>query len=273
MILDKINTIEDLKNINISDLNELANEMREIIIKKVNATGGHMAPNLGVLEATIAMHYVFNSPADKIIYDVSHQCYTHKILTGRKDGFIEPEKYLKYTGFTAPEESPHDIFKVGHTSTAISLATGAAKARDLKNETGNIIALVGDGSITGGEALEGLNNASTLNSNIIIILNDNDMSIAENHGGLYDNLKLLRDTNGNAELNFFKTMGFDYRFVKDGNDLEAMIKALNEIKDINHPVVLHICTQKGLGLKLAEENNMNYISLMYENLSQIEAIE
>lgn len=254
MILDKINEPKDLKNLSVAEMKEMATEIRNSIIKKVNTIGGHMGPNLGIVEATIAMHYVFDSPEDKIVYDVAHQCYPHKILTGRKDGFLDENKYLKYTGFTAPEECEHDLFKVGHTSTAISLATGVAKARDLKGDTGNVIALVGDGSITGGEALEGLNNASVLGSNIIIILNDNDMSIAENHGGLYDNLKLLRETNGKAELNFFKTMGFDYRFVKDGNDLEAMIKALEEVKDINYPVVLHICTQKGLGLKPAEEN-------------------
>ena len=254
MILDKINEPKDLKKLSINEMQSLASEIRELIIKKVNTIGGHMGPNLGIVEATIAMHYVFNSPIDKIIYDVAHQCYPHKILTGRKDGFIDPSKYQKYTGFTAPEESSHDIFKIGHTSTAISLATGVAKARDLKCEKGNVIALVGDGSITGGEALEGLNNASTLNSNIIVILNDNDMSIAENHGGIYDNLKLLRETNGEAELNIFKSIGFDYKFVKDGNNVETMIKALEEVKDCDHPILLHICTQKGLGLKLAEEN-------------------
>ena len=254
MILDRINEPKDLKTLTVAEMKDLASEIREAIINKVNTIGGHMGPNLGIVETTIAMHYVFDSPVDKIVYDVAHQCYPHKILTGRKDGFLDKNQYLKYTGFTAPEESAHDLFKVGHTSTAVSLATGVAKSRDLKGETGNVIALVGDGSITGGEALEGLNNASVLGSNIIIILNDNDMSIAENHGGLYDNLKLLRETEGKAELNFFKTMGFDYKFVKDGNDIEAMIKALEEIKDVNHPVLLHICTKKGLGLKPAEEN-------------------
>ena len=254
MVLEKINSPRDLKELNVKEMETLASEMREAIIKKVNTIGGHMGPNLGIVEATIALHYVFNSPIDKIIYDVAHQCYPHKILTGRKDGFTDPDKYLKYTGFTAPEESAHDIFKVGHTSTAISLATGVAKARDLKGESGNVIALVGDGSITGGEALEGLNNASVLDSNIIILLNDNEMSIAENHGGIYDNLKLLRETKGSAELNIFKTMGFEYRFLGDGNNIEKLIKTFSAIKDNKKPIVVHMCTQKGLGLKVAEDN-------------------
>lgn len=254
MILDKVNEPNDLKELNITDLNKLADEMRELIIQKVNTTGGHMGPNLGILEATIALHYVFNSPIDKIVFDVSHQCYPHKILTGRKEGFTNPEKYLKYTGYTAPEESPHDLFKVGHTSTSVSLACGVAKARDLKKENYNVIALIGDGSLSGGEALEGLDNAGTFNTNFIIIINDNDMSIAENHGGLYKNLKLLRDTNGQAESNFFKTLGFDYYFVKEGNNIEQLINTFKQVKDINHPVIVHICTQKGHGLKQAEEN-------------------
>ena len=254
MILDRVISPADLKTLSIDEMKELASEIRELIIKKVNAIGGHMGPNLGIVETTIAMHYVFNSPVDKFVFDVAHQCYPHKILTGRKDGFTDADKYLKYTGFTAPEESEHDLFQIGHTSTSVSLATGVAKARDLKGETGNVIALIGDGSLSGGEALEGLDNAVTLDSNMIIIVNDNDMSIAENHGGLYDNLKLLRETNGEAELNFFKSLGFDYKFVKNGNDLESMIKALSEVKDSQKPIILHICTNKGLGLKIAEEN-------------------
>ena len=182
MILDKINNSKDVKLLTIDEMTALAEEMRELIIKKVNTIGGHMAPNLGIAEATIALHYVFNLPSDKIIYDVSHQCYPHKILTGRKEGFTDPDKYLKYTGYTAPEESEYDLFKIGHTSTSVSLAAGVAKARDLKGEKYNVIALIGDGSLSGGEALEGLDNAAVLNSNIIIIVNDNEMSIAENHG-------------------------------------------------------------------------------------------
>lgn len=254
MILDKVNMPEDLKALSIDEMNTLSDEMRELIIKKVNTTGGHMGPNLGIIEATIAMHYVFNSPVDKIVFDVSHQCYPHKILTGRKEGFTNPDKYHVYTGYTAPEESEHDLFKVGHTSTSVSLAAGVAKARDLKEEKGNVIALIGDGSLSGGEALEGLDNAAALGSNIIIVVNDNEMSIAENYGGLYDNLKLLRETNGQAECNFFKSLGFDYLYVEEGNNIEKLIEALKKVKDTNHPVVVHIHTVKGHGLAPAEEN-------------------
>ena len=254
MILDKVNTPDDLKKLSIQEMNFLADEMRELIIKKVNTTGGHMGPNLGIIETTIAMHYVFNSPVDKFVFDVSHQCYPYKILTGRKEGFTNPENYLKYTGYTAPEESAHDLFKVGHTSTATSLAVGVAKARDLKGEAGNVVAIVGDGSLSGGEALEGFDNAVTLDSNIILVLNDNDMSIAENQGGIYSNLKLLRETKGQAECNMFKAMGFDYMYVDDGNNIEKLIEAFKRVKDINHPIVMHIKTVKGHGLAVAEEN-------------------
>ncbi len=254
MILDKVNNPDDLKNLSVDEMNYLADEIRELIIKKVNTTGGHMGPNLGIIETTIAMHYVFNSPVDKIVFDVSHQCYPHKILTGRKEGFTDPDKYLEYTGYTAPEESEHDIFKIGHTSTAASLAAGLAKARDLKGEKSNVIAIVGDGSLSGGEALEGLDNAAALGTNIIIVINDNDMSIAENHGGIYKNLKLLRDTEGQAECNLFKAMGFDYIYVDEGNNIAKMIEAFQKVKDINHPVVVHIKTIKGHGLAAAEEN-------------------
>ena len=254
MIIEKINEQNDLKKLTIEELNDLACEMRQFIIKKVNTTGGHLGPNLGIVETTIAMHYVFNSPVDKIVYDVSHQCYPHKMLTGRKECFTNCDEYYKYSGFTAPEESCHDIFKVGHTSTSVSLALGVAKARDLKGEKGNVIALIGDGSLSGGEAYEGFNNASCLNGNLIIVVNDNDMSIAENQGGLYQNLKLLRETNGKAELNFFKSLGFDYVYADDGNNIQKMIDVFKKVKDINHPVVVHVKTQKGHGLKCAEIN-------------------
>lgn len=254
MILDKVNNPNDLKHLSIDELNILAEEMRQLIIKKVNTIGGHMGPNLGIVETTIAMHYVFNSPVDKIIYDVSHQCYPHKILTGRKEGFTDSDKYLKYTGYTAPEESEHDIFKVGHTSTSVSLAAGVAKARDLKGEKGNVIALIGDGSLSGGEAYEGFNNAAVLGSNMIIVVNDNDMSIAENQGGLYQNLKTLRETNGEAECNFFKSLGFEYLYLEDGNNIQKLIEVFEKVKDTNHPVVVHICTIKGHGLAIAEQN-------------------
>jgi 1-deoxy-D-xylulose-5-phosphate synthase len=254
MILDKINYPMDLKTLSIEELNILAEEIRNLIIKKVNTTGGHMAPNLGIVEATIALHYVFNTPVDKVIFDVSHQCYPHKILTGRKEGFLNPDKYLEYTGYTAPEESEYDLFKVGHTSTSVSLATGAAKARDLRGGNENVIAVIGDGSLSGGEALEGLDNAACLNSNIIIVVNDNDMSIAENHGGLYKNLKELRETEGKSECNFFKSLGFDYIYVPNGNNIQDMISAFEKVKNINHPIIVHIKTLKGKGLPVAEMN-------------------
>ena len=228
------------------------------MIKKVNATGGHMGPNLGMVEATIAMHYVFNSPIDKIVFDVSHQSYTHKILTGRKEAFMNPEKYYTISGYTNPEESEHDYFTVGHTSTSVSLATGLAKGRDLKGDNENIIAVIGDGSLSGGEAYEGLNNAAVLNSNIIIVVNDNGMSIADNHGGLYGNLALLRETKGKAELNFFKAIGFDYYFVEDGNNIESLVETFRKVKDVDHPVVIHMNTTKGKGLKVAEENKEHW---------------
>lgn len=254
MILDRVNTPDDLKKLSFEEMKNLAGELRELIIKKVNTTGGHLGPNLGIVEATIAMHYVFNSPVDKFVFDVSHQCYPHKILTGRKEGFTNPDKYHVYTGYTAPEESEHDLFKIGHTSTSVSLACGVAKARDLKGEKGNVLALIGDGSLSGGEALEGLDNAGSMDSNIIIIVNDNDMSIAENHGGLYDNLKLLRETDGKAECNFFKSLGFDYYYVNEGNRVEKLVETFEKVKDADHPVVVHIRTVKGCGLDAAEKN-------------------
>lgn len=253
MILDKVNMPNDLKSLNMAELNKLSSEIRDCIIKKVNITGGHFGPNLGIVEATVALHYVFDCPKDKIVFDVSHQCYPHKILTGRKEGFLNPEKYNFYTGYTAPEESACDLFKVGHTSTSVSLAVGVAKARDLTGGKENVIALIGDGSLSGGEAYEGLNNAAELNSNIIIVVNDNNMSIAENAGGLYKNLKLLRETKGAAELNFFKTLGFEYLYVEEGNNVEALIDAFKTVKDTNKPFVVHIRTVKGFGHKMAEK--------------------
>lgn len=258
LVLDRVNSPDDLKKLSFDELNKLSDEIRQLIIKKVNTTGGHLGPNLGIVEATIAMHYVFNSPVDKIVYDVSHQCYPHKILTGRKEGFTNPEKYGKFSGYTAPEESPHDFFQVGHTATSVSLAAGLAKARDLNGGSENIIALIGDGSLSGGEAYEGLNNAAVLNSNMIIIVNDNDMSIAENHGGLYGNLQLLRNTNGQAESNFFKTLGFEYHYVADGHDIKQLVETFQKVKDTNHPVIVHIHTIKGKGLADADERREFY---------------
>lgn len=253
MYLEKINSPEDVKKLNIEEMKVLAQEIREAIITRDAKHGGHFGPNLGIVEATIALHYVFNSPKDKFVFDVSHQTYPHKMLTGRREAFTDEAHYDDVTGYSNQNESEHDHFILGHTSTSISLALGLAKARDVKGEKGNIVAIIGDGSLSGGEALEGLDFAGgELKSNLIIIANDNDMSIAENHGGLYKNLKLLRETDGKAETNLFKAMGLDYIFVKDGNSLEELIEVFKKVKDINHPVVVHICTQKGKGYKLAE---------------------
>ena len=257
-ILNKINEPKDLKSLTIDELNKLSEEIREILLKKLSIHGGHFGPNFGMVEAIVALHYVFNSPIDKIVYDVSHQSYPHKILTGRKDAFIYEEKYDDVTGYTDPDESDHDFFKIGHTSTSVSLASGLAKARDLKNENYNVIAVIGDGSLSGGEALEGLDFAGEQQNNFIIVVNDNDMSIAENHGGLYKNLKQLRETNGTCECNLFKAMGLDYIYVKEGNNIADLISAFKKVKDIDHPIVVHINTQKGKGYKFAEENKESW---------------
>lgn len=258
MYIEKINRPTDVKNLNSEQLHILADEMRQALLQKLSKHGGHFGPNLGMVEATIALHYVFNSPTDKIVYDVSHQSYPHKMLTGRKDAFLYEDKYDDVSGYSNPDESDHDFFTIGHTSTSVSLACGLAKGRDLKGDSENIIAVIGDGSLSGGEALEGLDFASELNSNLIIVVNDNDMSIAENHGGLYKNLKQLRDTDGKSECNLFKSMGLDYVFVKDGNDIDSLITAFEQVKDSTYPVVVHICTQKGKGYKIAEENKENW---------------
>ena len=258
MYIEKINQPTDVKNLNSEQLHILADEMRKALLQKLSKHGGHFGPNLGMVEAAIALHYVFNSPTDKIVYDVSHQSYPHKMLTGRKDAFLYEDKYDDVSGYSNPDESDHDFFTIGHTSTSVSLACGLAKGRDLKGDSENIIAVIGDGSLSGGEALEGLDFASELNSNLIIVVNDNDMSIAENHGGLYKNLKQLRDTDGKSECNLFKSMGLDYVFVKDGNDIDSLITAFEQVKDSTYPVVVHICTQKGKGYKIAEENKENW---------------
>ena len=257
-ILNKINSPEDVKKLSNDELEGLASEIREVLLKKLSEHGGHFGPNFGMVEAIIAMHYVFNSPKDKIVFDVSHQSYPHKILTGRKDAFIYKEKYDDVTGYTDPDESEHDFFKVGHTSTSVSLASGLAKARDLRGENYNVIAVIGDGSLSGGEALEGLDFAGEQKNNFIVIVNDNDMSIAENHGGIYKNLKELRQSNGTCECNLFKAMGLDYKYVGQGNNIQELIKAFGEVKDINHPIVVHINTKKGKGYKIAEENKEDW---------------
>lgn len=258
MYLENIDSPEDLKALTIEQMESLAEEMRTALIKKLSIHGGHFGPNLGMVEATIALHYVFDSPKDKIVFDVSHQSYCHKMLTGRKDAFLYEEHYDDVSGYTNPEESKHDFFNVGHTSTSVSLASGLVKARDLIGGAGNVIAVIGDGSLSGGEALEGLDFASELKSNFIILVNDNDMSIAENHGGLYQNLKLLRETDGKSECNLFRSFGLDYRFVKNGNDIKSMIEVLSEVKDTDSPVVVHMVTQKGKGYEIAEADKENW---------------
>ena len=254
MYIENINSPADVKKLNIMQLNVLAEEMRHALLTRASKHGGHFGPNFGMVEAIIAMHYVFDSPKDKIVFDVSHQCYPHKILTGRKDAYLYEEHYDDVSGYTNPDESEHDFFTVGHTSTSISLACGLAKARDLNGEDGNVIAVIGDGSLSGGEALEGLDFASELNGNMIIVANDNDMSIAENHGGLYANLKLLRETNGQAECNLFKAMNLDYIYVDKGNDIASLIEAFEKVKDTKKAVVVHINTLKGKGYAPAEQN-------------------
>lgn len=254
MYIENINSPADVKKLNIMQLNVLAEEMRHALLTRASKHGGHFGPNFGMVEAIIAMHYVFDSPKDKIVFDVSHQCYPHKMLTGRKDAYLYEEHYDDVSGYTNPDESEHDFFTVGHTSTSISLACGLAKARDLNGEDGNVIAVIGDGSLSGGEALEGLDFASELNGNMIIVANDNDMSIAENHGGLYANLKLLRETNGQAECNLFKAMNLDYIYVDKGNDIASLIEAFEKVKGTKKAVVVHINTLKGKGYAPAEQN-------------------
>ncbi len=254
MYLEQIHSPSDIKGYTPAQRCALAAEMRTALITRASRVGGHIGPNLGVIEATIALHTVFDAPTDKIIYDVSHQCYPHKMLTGRADAYLDPAHYGEVSGFTNTEESPYDHFNIGHTSTSISLATGLAKARDLAGRRENVIAFIGDGALSGGEALEGLNVAGEMRSNLIIILNDNDWSISENHGGMYEMLRRLRETNGTAADNLFRAMGLDYRYVADGNDTEALIAAFAAVKDSQKPVVIHIHTQKGKGLSFAEDD-------------------
>ena len=252
MYIEKINGPEDVKKLSAEELVSLAEEMRSALLKRASIHGGHFGPNFGMVEATIALHYVFDSPKDKMVFDVSHQTYPHKMLTGRKDAYLYEEHYNDVSGYSNPEESEHDHFIIGHTSTSISLACGLAKGRDVKGETGNVVAIIGDGSLSGGEALEGLDYAAEIDGNLIIVVNDNDMSIAENHGGLYSNLKLLRETDGKAECNLFKAMGLDYIYVDKGNDIPSLIAAFQSVKDSSKPVVVHIRTLKGKGYAPAE---------------------
>ena len=251
MYLEKINNPEDVKKLDATGRQGLVDEIRAALLSRASKHGGHFGPNFGMVEATVALHTVFDSPHDHIVYDVSHQTYPHKMLTGRKEAFTDPEHYDDVSPYTDPDETPHDLFKIGHTSTSISLALGLAKARDLRGGHENIIAVIGDGSMSGGEALEGLNVAGELNSNFIVVFNDNQRSIAENHGGMYDRFRELRESNGTAPNNLFKAMGLDYVYVNDGNDTEALIAAFKRVKDIDHPVVVHINTLKGKGYEPA----------------------
>ena len=257
-ILPGIKSPADVKKLDAAQLDALADEIREALINKLAAHGGHMGSNLGIVETTIALHYVFDSPKDKMVFDVSHQSYAHKMLTGRAEAFIDPAKYDDVTGYSEPSESGHDWFMVGHTSTSVSLALGLAKARDFRGEKGNVIAVIGDGSLSGGEAFEGLDNAGEYGTNFIVVVNDNEMSIAENHGGLYGSLADLRATAGKSENNYFKALGLDYRYVEDGNDIQTLIKAFESVKDSTRPVVVHVHTLKGKGYRYAEEQKERY---------------
>ena len=258
MYIENINGPADVKKLNIKQMTVLASEIRDALLTKLSRHGGHFGPNFGMVEATIALHYVFESPKDKFVFDVSHQSYPHKMLTGRKDAFLYEEHYDDVSGYSTPHESEHDHFTIGHTSTSVSLACGLAKGRDLKGEDGNVVAIIGDGSLSGGEALEALDYAAELDGNLIILVNDNDMSIAENHGGLYQNLRLLRETGGKAECNLFRAMGLDYVFQPEGNHTDALIETFQQVKDCDHPVVVHIVTEKGKGYAPAETHKENW---------------
>lgn len=258
MLLEKIQGPSDVKKLSNAELHQLVDEARQALLQKVSHHGGHNGPNLGVVEMTVALHYTFNSPVDKFIFDVSHQSYIHKMLTGRAQAFLDPAHYDDVSGYTNPKESVHDLFTVGHTSTSVALASGVAKARDLNHEKSNVVAVIGDGSLSGGLAYEGLNNIVELGTNAIIIVNDNDQSIAENHGGVYKNLHALRESNGQAADNFFKALGFDYYYLDHGNDLDELLALFAKVKDTDHPVLLHIHTIKGYGFKFAEANREKF---------------
>lgn len=256
--LTKIQSPKDIKGLDMDQLTLLSEELRAALLQKLSAHGGHVGPNLGVVEATVALHYVFDAPTDEIVFDVSHQSYIHKMLTGRIQAFIDPAHYNDVTGYTSPGESKYDLFEIGHTSTSISLATGLAKARDLKGGKQNVVAFIGDASLGGGMALEGLDYAPLLKSNFILVINDNQHSIAENHGELYEHLAALRDSDGKAENNIFKALGYQYVYVAEGNDIRQLIKAFEAVKDTDHAVVVHINTMKGKGLPVAEANKEDF---------------
>ena len=254
-ILNRINWPEDVKKLNNEELKVLAQDIRDALMNRLTKRWWHFWPNFGMVEAEIALHYVFNSPSDKFVYDVSHQSYPHKMLTWRKDAYIDEAHFEDVSGYTNPEESEHDFFNVGHTSTSISLATWLAKWRDLKWDKENIIAVIWDWSLSWWEALEWLDFAgSELDSNIIILVNDNQQAISETHGWLYKNLEELRKTNWKAENNLFKAMWLDYIYEEEWNNIEKLIEVFQKVKDIDHPIVVHINTTKWKGYKIAEEN-------------------
>lgn len=256
MYIEKIKSPADLKQLNIEALKVVADETRQAVLNRVSKHGGHVGPNLGFVEATVALHYVFDTPNDKLVFDVSHQSYPHKVLTGRASGFLgNVDEMNAISGYSSPTECPeYDNFEVGHTSTSVSLATGLQKARDIKGTKENIIAVIGDGSLSGGEAFEGLDEASELGTGIIIVVNDNEMSIAEPHGGIYKNLRDLRESNGQCNHNWFKAWGFEYKYLEEGNDVEKLIEVFRSVKDTNKPTVVHIHTEKGHGFTPAVEN-------------------
>ena len=256
MYIEKIQSPADLKKLDLKALQTVADETRQAVLNRVSKHGGHVGPNLGFVEATVALHYVFDAPTDKFVFDVSHQSYPHKVLTGRASGFLgNVDDMNAISGYSSPAESPvYDNFEVGHTSTSVSLATGLQKARDIKGTHENIIAIIGDGSLSGGEAFEGLDEASELGTGIIIVVNDNEMSIAGNHGGIYKNLRALRESHGTCEHNWFKAWGFEYKYLEEGNDLEKLIEVFESVKGTNKPTVVHIHTEKGHGFAPAVEN-------------------
>ena len=256
MYIEKIKSPAFLKGLNLEELNIVAEETRQAVLNRVSKHGGHVGPNLGFVEATVALHYVFDAPKDKLVFDVSHQCYPHKVLTGRASGFLgNVDDMNAISGYSSPAECPeYDNFEVGHTSTSISLATGLQKARDIKGTNENIIAIIGDGSLSGGEAFEGLDEASELGTGIIIVVNDNEMSIAENHGGIYKNLRALRESRGTCEYNWFKAWGFEYKYLEEGNNIEKLIEVFRSVKGTEKPTVVHIHTEKGHGYAPAVAN-------------------
>lgn len=258
MYLENIATPADVKALPAEAIEPLCSEIRDAIIDTCARVGGHLGPNLGAVELTVALHRVFDSPADKLVFDVSHQTYTHKMLTGRAANYLDPERMNDVSGFTSPRESQHDLFTMGHTSTSVSLAVGLAKARDLAGESNNVVAIIGDGSLSGGLAFEGLDNAATLESNLIIVINDNEWSIAEDHGGIYANLAELRASQGKASHNLFSAIGLEYHYLEDGNNEAALEQALRGLRGCDHPVVLHIHTTKGLGYGPAEQDNESW---------------